>query len=550
MSLLTLPKNRSTSLIHFFLLISLIAVCDFSFFIGTEQYSLAVFGALACLSLLLLPIFIFRKNLRLYLLLLLPVFLLAPFNLSSIILFDVPINDSTIMLLLNTNTHEAMELTRGYLPLLSLCFLLYFGSLYALFIKTPRTFSAKTTGSISMYSFGMFVLLPLIDLEERSYFSNLSARFYTVFPTSVFYAGKMVYKQYRFINASKEKRDNHVFNVKQDTAISGRQVSVLIIGESARYDHWGINGYPKNTSPRLSKRNNLISFQNTAAGGFITEFAVPLILTGVGADYFDAHYQQKGIVGAFREAGFKTYWLTNQIDEGHIKLHIEEAEIKLMLQSDARATKNIHRDMELVHALKKVLSEPAEKKFIVLHTSGSHYDYSARYPDEFDRIKPSNKTVFSKSADRKFKDVLVNSYDNSILYSDAVIDSAISLVEAQNASSSIIYISDHGENLFDDLRNLSQHAYPIPSKYIAHIPCFIWYSSALENTYPDKITHLKQKVDAKVSSENIIHTLTDINGLYYPAQDPLKNLAGPFFRNSPQLIMGANKKVYSYSLLD
>ncbi len=270
----------------------------------------------------------------------------------------------------------------------------------------------------------------------------------------------------------------------------------------------------------------------------------------MGADYFDAHYQQKSIVGAFREAGFKTYWLTNQIDEGHIKLHIDEAESKLLLQSDARATKNLHRDMELVRALKKVLSEPEEKKFIILHTSGSHYDYSARYPDEFDRMKPSNKTVFSKSADRKFKDVLVNSYDNSILYSDAVIDSTISLVAEQNAYSSVTYISDHGENLFDDGRSLSQHAYPVPSKYIGRIPFFIWYSPTMENTYPDKITHLKQKVDAKVSSENIIHTLTDLNGLYYSAQDSLKNLAGPFFQNSPQRIMGANKKVYSYSLLD
>lgn len=550
MSLRILPKKQSTSIIHFILLMSLITVCDFIFFIGTKQYSSAVFGALACLSLLLLPVGIFRKNLRLYSLLLLPVFLLAPFNLSSIILFDVPINDATILLLINTNFYEAMELVRGYLPLLSLCFALYTIGLYSLFKKIPRTFSVKTTRSISLSSFGMFVLLPLIDLEKGSYFSNLSARFYTIFPTSVFYAGKMVYKQYRFINASKGIRDSYVFNVKQDTAASGKQLSILIIGESARYDHWAINGYSKNTSPRLLKRKNLLSFHNTTAGGFITEFSVPLILTGVGADYFEAHYQQKGIVGAFKEAGFKTYWLTNQLDEGHIKLHIDEAETKCLLQSDARATKNLHRDMELVQVLKKVLLEPGDRKFIVLHTSGSHYDYSVRYPDEFDRIKPSNKTVFSKSADRNFKDVLVNSYDNSILYSDMVIDSTISMVAAQNAFSSVVYISDHGENLFDDQRNLSQHAYPIPSKYIARIPYFFWYSPALEKTFPDKIHFLKQRVHAKVSSENIIHTLTNVNGLYYPTQDPLKNMAGPYFKNSPQRIIGANKKVYSSSLLN
>ncbi len=319
------------------------------------------------------------------------------------------------------------------------------------------------------------------------------------------------------------------------------KVQGLVIG--------GINGYKKNTSPYLSQRTNFLSFSNTTSGGFITEFAVPLILTGVGADHFETHFKQKSIVSAFKEAGFATYWITNQIDNGHIKIHLEEADKKRLLLSDAKSVKHLHRDMELVDALKKVLAEPGEKKFIVMHTLGSHYDYSARYPDEFDLFKPSNKSVFTQSSDYTNKNVIINSYDNSILYTDAVINSSIVLVNHQNGYSSVTYLSDHGDDLFDDSRNLSQHGYPYPSKYISHIPYFVWYSDSLQKKFPEKIENLRKHVDARISSENIIHTFTSIGNVWYPKQDSSKNIASPYFKDNQQRILGANMKVYDCNSL-
>jgi glucan phosphoethanolaminetransferase (alkaline phosphatase superfamily) len=550
MPLLTHTRTKSSTIVSLVLLISLITACDIVFFIGTEQYALAFYGALVGYSLLLLPLIVFRNKLMLYATLLIPILILAPINLSSILLFDVPINDATILLFLNTNSQEAIELLKGYLPVLAGFFLFYGMVTYVIFRQVPRTLTLHASGVISLVSLFILLLLPVLDGSSGPYLSRISARLYTIFPTSLFFAGKSVYRQYNLINANKEERKKFTFGVTRDSAASGKQIALLIIGESARYDHWGINGYSKNTSPRLSKRDNFISFSNAAAGGFITEFAVPLLLTGVRADEFDQHYRQKGITGAFDEADFKTYWITNQLDEGHIKLHIEEADTTIMLQSDYRATKNIHRDMELLGALKKILAEPGDKKFIVMHTLGSHYDYSARYPDEFDWLKPSNKTVFSKSADKKFKDVLINSYDNSILYTDAVIDSAISLVADQYALSSVTYISDHGENLFDDDRDLSQHGYPVPSKYIAHIPFFLWYSPELEKVFPQKISFLKEYKTAPVSSAAIIHTLTSLNGISFPTQDSTRNMTGPYFKKSAQKILGANKKVYKAAELN
>lgn len=538
-------KFSTPSIYYFYFAILLIAVCDFVFFFKTEQYTLGIFGALACIGLLLLPVFLFTKRLRTYLIILLPIFILIPFNLGSIILFGVPINDASILLILNTNINEAMELVGGYLFGMLVGVISFVTGLILVFKRIPNKIPLRTGYFTSFISLIVLLLLPIFDTGTKNYLANLRSRFYTIFPTSLLYAAKMTYGQYKLINSTKEERTNFRFNAKQIVNIEGKQVYVLVIGESSRYDHWGINGYEKNTSPLLSKRENLISFNNVAAGGFITEYAIPLLLTGVGADNYDKHYRQKSIVSVFKEAGFSTYWLTNQVDEGHIKIHLQEADKQYLYISDFRATKNIHRDMELVETLKKILSEPGDKKFIVLHTIGSHYDYSVRYPDAFDILKPSNKTVFSKSADKNFKNVLVNSYDNSILYTDAVVDSVISLVSSQNVHSSVTYLSDHGENLFDDGRDLSQHAYPVPSKYIAHIPYFVWYSPLLEKTFPDKITNLKSHINDKISSENIIHTFTSMSGIQYLKQDSTKNVTSIYFKDNQQRILGANRKVYN-----
>ncbi|MER0438771.1 phosphoethanolamine transferase [Emticicia sp. W12TSBA100-4] len=538
-------RFNSSSIYYFYFAVLLISVCDFVYFFKTEQYSFGIYGALACTGLHLLPVFLFTKNIRLYLLLLSPIFIFIPFNLGSIILFGVPFNDATFLLILNTNIKEAKELLGGYLFNMVVVVVSYVIALIFIFNRVPNVMPLRTGYLTSFISLIVVLTLPIFDTGTKNYFANLRSRFYTIFPTSLLYASKMTYSQYKLVNSTKEERTNFRFNAKQIVNIEGKQVYVLVIGESSRYDHWGINGYEKKTSPMLSKRENLISFNNVASGGFITEYALPLILTGVGADNFDKHYRQKSIVSVFKEAGFSTYWLTNQVDEGHIKVHIQEADKQYLSISDFRATKHIHRDMELVETLKKILSEPGDKKFIVLHTIGSHYDYSVRYPDEFDKLKPSNKTVFSKSADKKFKNVLVNSYDNSILYTDTVIDTVISLVSSQNAHSSVTYLSDHGENLFDDGRDLSQHAYPVPSKYIAQIPYFVWYSPLLEKTFPDKISNLKSHINAKISSENIIHTFTSMSGIQYLKQDSTKNVASSYFKDNQQRILGANRKVYN-----
>ncbi|MEO6497453.1 MAG: phosphoethanolamine transferase, partial [Mucilaginibacter sp.] len=255
---------------------------------------------------------------------------------------------------------------------------------------------------------------------------------------------------------------------------------------------------------------------------------------------------RKGILGAFAEAGYDTYWISNQPgDKGNIKVHAIEAKHEFHMMGD----KNNDKDLNMIDQFKKVIDAPGNKKFIVIHTMGSHFDYSDRYPDSYDVFKPSNKTISSKVQQFKYKHVMVNSYDNSILYSDAVLDSIIHITSAQNNFASVTYISDHGEDLLDDKRNLNYHMNALPpSKYVTHIPLFVWYSSLLQKKYPEKITNLSLHKDAATSSQNVIYTVTSLAGIKYPKQFPDMDITSSGFKNNPQLFLGEAKKLFPYSV--
>ena len=543
-------KKNPPSIIAFIIIVSFISVSDLVFHFMRDEYAKAILSFLFSLFTFLIPVFLFKNNLRLYLKILIPVLLLVPFNLGYIIYFDSKVSEATVLMILNTNKTEALELLKSYFPILSITLIIYLSLLYFLYQRTEKSIETKKASYISGISLAVLTISPLpIYNHAVSYFGNVKNAFYDIYPGTIADGIENVLYQNSFIKLTQKERDKFAYHSKQDPSINDQQVHVLIIGESSRYDHWGINGYKRNTSPLLSKRKDLISFSNTASGGFMTEWAVPLLLTGVGADHYDLNVHRKGIVSAFGEAGFNTYWITNQTDFlGYFKIHSLEAQKGYYLLTDFRSTKNVHLDMELVDTLKKVLAQPGNKKFIVLHILGNHYSYSARYPDGYDAFKPSNKTISSKITDKKFKNVLINSYDNSIRYSDAVIDSVISMVNKLNNFSSVAFIADHGEDLFDDDRNWSSHHNGAPpSKYDAHVPFFVWYSPKLEATYPNKISNLLQHKNAVASSQNLIYTLTSMIGIYYPGQDSLKDLTNQYFKSNRQLIVGEKSKVYSYT---
>lgn len=541
-------KNSRLSWLPLVILISFTGLSEFIYQLTRPDVYQAIIILTWITTSFLLPIYIFKNHIRIYLLLLIPIFLTIPLNIIYILSFANNVSMDLMLLFLNTNPQEISELANQYYLILIPLYIVYGIILYFLCRKIPAKLPSKTARYVSVTAIVLFFLCPVLDVKfgEMNYYDTARTNFSNVYPTSMVKGIQRHLEVKRIITSTQKNRDDFKFFVNLDSTITGKQVIILVIGESSRYSSWGINGYGRNTSPKLAKRENLISFTNTATGAYATENAVPLILTGVGASNFETHYKRQGIIGAFNEAGFETYWLSNQQgDKGNIKVHAIEAKYLYNFMGD----KTKDKDMDMLENFKKVMAMPGDRKFIVLHTLGSHFDYSDRYPENFDFFKPSNKTIRSKVNDLKFKHVLINSYDNSIRYSDAVLDTIISMAKSQNNFASVVYLSDHGEDLLDDKNNFTYHINAMPpSRYIGHIPLFIWYSPQVEQKYPEKIINLKLHKDAPTSSQNIIYTLTSLAGISYPKQFPEMNLASTGFKNNPQMLLGEAQTLYPYAI--
>jgi glucan phosphoethanolaminetransferase (alkaline phosphatase superfamily) len=198
--------------------------------------------------------------------------------------------------------------------------------------------------------------------------------------------------------------------------------------------------------------------------------------------------------------------------------------------------------------LDSILRADEKDLFIVMHTMGNHWEYSQRYPPEFDKFQPSGYTQSINPPDAANREALLNSYDNSILYADYIVDSVISTVKAHAAVSAVTYISDHGEDLYD--ANPEQIDFHFrPSAATLKVPLFVWTSDEYQTTYPEKVSNLRGNVSEKIGTENIFHTLLDMANITIRNNDTSKSIANPDFEPSEQKFYGDDKRARPFQQL-
>lgn len=322
-------------------------------------------------------------------------------------------------------------------------------------------------------------------------------------PFGVIAQSSIVYSIVGKRDVNVQRRKHFTFGVTR-RAPRAQETYIMVVGESARPDRWSIEGYGRQTSPRLEKEHNLVVFKNVITSWPLTERAVPIMLSPATVDDFEKVTTERSILTAYREAGFKTYWLSTQAFDsfaGYIYL----------LAGDANVVHYYSRvyDRSLVKAVASIFAHQKGKLFIVLHTNGSHMDYDDRYPPAFRK--------FPVGGDLSRKQSIDNAYDNSILYTDSVLADLIDRLRARPGISALLYCSDHGENLLDDDRELLGHDFS--NRYDLPIPLFFWYSDSYARQYPDKVRSAIQNRAAPLSMANIFHSLADLGDLRFPALD-------------------------------
>lgn len=290
-----------------------------------------------------------------------------------------------------------------------------------------------------------------------------------------------------------------------------RELYILVVGETGRAHNWQLGGYSRQTNPRLSATEGLTYFPKSFTESNTTHKSVPMILSAASAENFDSIYTYKSIITAFDEAGYRTAFFSVQTpNRSYTQFFGAEADTTVYVPGGKLSAAH---DGNLLPLLKSEISRGATKQFIVLHTYGSHFKYSDRYPGSFARFTP-DRCADASAANRA---ILVNAYDNTILYTDYILSQIISEATKAGCRAAVLYSADHGEDIFDDSRRRFLHASPTPTAMQLHVPVVCWLSSRCLEESPGYAANLRRNSRSLVSPQKSLSaTIMDIAGIESP----------------------------------
>ncbi|MBC1184914.1 phosphoethanolamine transferase EptA [Kluyvera sichuanensis] len=293
-----------------------------------------------------------------------------------------------------------------------------------------------------------------------------------------------------------------------------KNLTILIVGETSRAANFSLGGYERETNPLLAK-DNVVYFPKTASCGTATAVSVPCMFSNMPRTGYDeslAHHQE-GLLDIIQRAGIQVQWNDN---DGGCKGACDRVPHQdvTALNLPGQCINGECYDDVLFHDLEKTIDSMQGDGVIVLHTIGSHGPtYYNRYPPEFRRFTPTCDTSEIQSCTQE---QLKNSYDNTILYVDHIVDKAIKLLQSKQDkfTTSLVYLSDHGESLGENGVYLHGLPYSIAPETQKHVPMLLWLSDDYQKRYGVNYACLQQKAkENDYSQDNLFSTMLGLTGV-------------------------------------
>jgi glucan phosphoethanolaminetransferase (alkaline phosphatase superfamily) len=178
-----------------------------------------------------------------------------------------------------------------------------------------------------------------------------------------------------------------IINNKEDI------VGVLVIGESARYSNFGINGYERDTTPNLKKINNLYSFEGRSCDN-TTHLSIACLFSRHNEQNIDKVKSETGFLSVLTALGYDTTWISTQSISGYYESTstlYDEVKFSIIPGGSLLYSMNSHDGLMLPYIEK--LLEKQGRQFITVQLSGSHWNYASRYPEEFTKFNPTQKKM-------------------------------------------------------------------------------------------------------------------------------------------------------------
>lgn len=287
-----------------------------------------------------------------------------------------------------------------------------------------------------------------------------------------------------------------------------KSLTVLVIGESARADNFGILGYGRDTTPLLKGQPGVTAFSNVRSCGTETAVSVPCMFSNMGRHDYDAARarSQEGLLDVLKHAGLAVTWLDNQ--SGCKGTCDRITQDNLSHRKDATfCTGGECHDEILLNGLQTYIDQLKDDSVLVLHQMGSHGpDYAKRYPKRFEKFTP---VCTSNALNQCSEQSIVNAYDNTLVYTDYVLSNLINLLRKNQdkVDTAMLYIADHGESLGE--YNLFLHGTPylLAPDQQKHVPLLTWFSDGYRKDFALDTSCLGKERDKPLSQDNLFHSM-------------------------------------------
>jgi lipid A ethanolaminephosphotransferase len=316
------------------------------------------------------------------------------------------------------------------------------------------------------------LVVPLGDQYASLVREHKAFRYYAN-PTFPLYS---VVKLIRESAGTNQPEELHVVSAKAEIEPNDtdRELVIVVVGETARRDHFSLNGYSLRTNPLLEKEPRIFSYDNVQSCGTSTSVSVPCMFALHGRTQFD-HDEDANTENALdllQRAGVNVLWRDNNSNSKGVANRVQFEDFRT---PDVNPVCDQEcRDVGMLDGLQDYIDTHSGDILIVLHQMGNHGPaYFKRYPSEFEKFKPA---CHSAELSECTLDEITNAYDNAILYTDFFLAEVIDLLKTNTPAfeTSMMYVSDHGESLGEDGFYLHGMPYLLAPPEQTDVPVILW----------------------------------------------------------------------------
>ena len=430
--------------------------------------------------------------------------------------YKVVINEQILLSIVETNANEAYDLlTMELLIRILILGLLPSFVIYKLKFKRYRFFKHSLI-QFSAFAGGVILVLANAGIFYKDlsilFREHRDIRYYTnpTYPMLSLYS-VMKAQTPQTTQAIKLVRLSDDAMIRKSLSKSTKKtLLIFVLGETARSQAFSLGGYKRDTN-KFTKKEQVIYFNQVVSCGTATSQSLPCMFSDLGQHNFSVSKAsaRENILDILQHAGVHVIWRENNTGCKGVCTRVNYEELT-NLEIPKYCNDGQCRDEILLDKLQEKINKLNNNTLIVLHQIGSHGPaFFKNYPEKFAKFKPECREyqVVNCSSTE-----LLNSYDNSILYTDYFLYKTIRLLKANSKKFNVamLYLSDHGESLGESGVYLHGLPYAIAPKEQTSIPMILWMSD--KYTQENNIdSNCVKKLRAKpYSHDNLYHTLLGV----------------------------------------